>query len=980
MDAAGNVYVVSGTQLIEYNVTTHQSATLASFNSATGSSTLSNLVIDAAGDVFGTTTQGGANGYGTVFEYSATTHALTALDSFSLTTGVFPAADLIPDASGNLFGVTLGGGSGSGGSVFEYTASTGKISEVAPFTTFGGGAAHASLIADAAGNLYHTGITGGSAPAPLIQKIAGLNVTSAVSLAAQAVSTIQAGTSAFVASFSETGSHEMMVTLNSDADFATGSSVQIVNGQVVYTAGSQAAVTLNTHHNAIDTITYTVTDMLTGESAQATNIFTLTAPAGITLTGNPYGGSTLVGNGGNDIINAYGDHNSIDAGGGDDTISGGNNFNTVNLDGGNSRVVINGYWDTVIGADGNNQISGGVGNETITLGNGNNTISAGGYDNTISVGRGINTIYAGVGSDTVTIAGGTATVTAGGYGDVFNIGGGTVTLGGWADYATINLGAGFTGAASVDLTNFTGTLVNTGGIWQLLKSDGEVYATVTMAAGVTAHLVSDGHGGETLVTGAPVPPTPPVHLIETASGQNVTLSNPTNWLTLVGSYNAAFGGSSGYIVDGGDSNNQIMLGNGTNVVTLGGYGNTISVGTGTNTINAGPGGSHIITIAGGTATVTAGGYYNRFAITGGNVSLSGMADYATISLGANFTGGATLDLPNFTGTITETNPDIWQLKDSQGLIYATVSTLAGMSLHMISDGHGGEELVPGAAPVPPPATTILEISGGQSVAVTTATTAVTLVGYNNTVTGAGGTLSIQGDQGGSTFNLTSGNNTLVLGGYNDRVNLDVGSSGDNTISGSQGGVIIVTGDGNQTITTGGYNNQITVGNGNSHISGGDGNEIIVAGNTASGGSGSITAGGYNNQITAGSGNWAITAGAGSDRVTAGAGHDSITLSGWYNVVTATTGVETVTGGAGNTYALSGNGQFVVTDFDIGNGDVLNLHALLAPMGSSYSIWTATNGNALDVYVTSHGATQEVAILSGLAVTTTDLFATHSIVV
>ena len=67
-------------------------------------------------------------------------------------------------------------------------------------------------------------------------------------------------------------------------------------------------------------------------------------------------------------------------------------------------------------------------------------------------------------------------------------------------------------------------------------------------------------------------------------------------------------------------------------------------------------------------------------------------------------------------------------------------------------------------------------------------------------------------------------------------------------------------------------------------------------------------------------------------------------------------------------------------FTARNGDVLNLHALLAPMGSSYSIRTATNGNALDVYVTSHGATQEVAILSGLAVTTTDLFATHSIVV
>jgi uncharacterized repeat protein (TIGR03803 family) len=99
--------------------------TLASFNGATnGSSPLAGLIADAAGDLFGTTYGGGANGVGTVFEIAKTStgyaSAPTTLASFNATNGSSPAANLITDAAGDLFGTTQDGGANGGhGTVFE---------------------------------------------------------------------------------------------------------------------------------------------------------------------------------------------------------------------------------------------------------------------------------------------------------------------------------------------------------------------------------------------------------------------------------------------------------------------------------------------------------------------------------------------------------------------------------------------------------------------------------------------------------------------------------------------------------------------------------------------------------------------------------------------------------------------------------------------------------------------------------------------
>ena len=112
--------------------------TLVSFNETNGAFPQGSLIADANGDLFGTTS--GVNGGGTVFEIKNTAagyaSAPTTLISFSGAAGASPLAGLLADANGDLFGTTSGGGANNDGTVFEVTGSG--------FVTAGSPAAKAS--------------------------------------------------------------------------------------------------------------------------------------------------------------------------------------------------------------------------------------------------------------------------------------------------------------------------------------------------------------------------------------------------------------------------------------------------------------------------------------------------------------------------------------------------------------------------------------------------------------------------------------------------------------------------------------------------------------------------------------------------------------------------------------------------------------------------------------------------------------------
>jgi len=157
-----------------------QELTIYNFNSdgSDGYLPQAGVILDDAGDVYGTTIYGGTGtcmdepACGTVYELSASGHDVTEKVLYSFQGGAdgsFPFASLVRDSSGNLYGTTSAGGTGSCtggcGTVFELSPSPGSWQETIIHTFSGGddGATPwAPLIFDSAGNLYGTTSAGGT--------------------------------------------------------------------------------------------------------------------------------------------------------------------------------------------------------------------------------------------------------------------------------------------------------------------------------------------------------------------------------------------------------------------------------------------------------------------------------------------------------------------------------------------------------------------------------------------------------------------------------------------------------------------------------------------------------------------------------------------------------------------------------------------------------------------------------------------------
>src|ERR1035438_312038 len=92
---------------------------------ADGSSPWAGVVLDAAGNIYGTTTSGGKDNGGTIFELLPQVgkgwYRKRRLWSFNGTDGYTPYGRLMLDDAGNLYGTTSSGGSSGGGVVFEVT-------------------------------------------------------------------------------------------------------------------------------------------------------------------------------------------------------------------------------------------------------------------------------------------------------------------------------------------------------------------------------------------------------------------------------------------------------------------------------------------------------------------------------------------------------------------------------------------------------------------------------------------------------------------------------------------------------------------------------------------------------------------------------------------------------------------------------------------------------------------------------------------
>jgi uncharacterized repeat protein (TIGR03803 family) len=181
LDAAGNLYGTTpvggdlafcgdngGCGTVFKVTKTGEETVLYSFCSvakcADGSYPSAGLIQDGAGNLYGTTNDGGKHiHYGTVFKVDATGNE-TVLYSFPgrAATGKIDPSPLVMGAGGNFYGTTEFGGTFHSGSVFEVTNS-GRTRTLYSFTDgTDGGSPEGRLVLDSAGNLYGTTLSGGN--------------------------------------------------------------------------------------------------------------------------------------------------------------------------------------------------------------------------------------------------------------------------------------------------------------------------------------------------------------------------------------------------------------------------------------------------------------------------------------------------------------------------------------------------------------------------------------------------------------------------------------------------------------------------------------------------------------------------------------------------------------------------------------------------------------------------------------------------
>jgi uncharacterized repeat protein (TIGR03803 family) len=170
MDSAGNLYGTTtkgGTSghgtvfmLLQATNGTYTEKILRNFGGdPDGSAPVAGVTLDSAGNVYGTTSEGGTYGYGTVFELKkASSWAETILHSFeNLSDGATPYAGLIAGPSGSLLGAATDGGTLGGGTVFELTPSDGKwnFSVITSIAGWGIAGSFRNLMFDSANNTIY---------------------------------------------------------------------------------------------------------------------------------------------------------------------------------------------------------------------------------------------------------------------------------------------------------------------------------------------------------------------------------------------------------------------------------------------------------------------------------------------------------------------------------------------------------------------------------------------------------------------------------------------------------------------------------------------------------------------------------------------------------------------------------------------------------------------------------------------------------
>lgn len=177
-DLAGNLYGTtyeggSANKGVVYKVGPGGRATvLYSFTGgADGGHPYAGVIADPSGNLYGTTYEGGATDVGVVYRLDTSGHQTVLYDFAGRANGAYPSAGVIRDSAGNLYGTTGYGGPLGWGEVFRLDPS-GNLTVLHAFTGgTDGGTPVAGVIRDSEGNLYGTTSSGGTSDGGVVFRL-----------------------------------------------------------------------------------------------------------------------------------------------------------------------------------------------------------------------------------------------------------------------------------------------------------------------------------------------------------------------------------------------------------------------------------------------------------------------------------------------------------------------------------------------------------------------------------------------------------------------------------------------------------------------------------------------------------------------------------------------------------------------------------------------------------------------------------------
>jgi uncharacterized repeat protein (TIGR03803 family) len=179
LTAVGACWAATGTARAGYTLNT-----LATFNGTHGANPAGGLTLSGS-TLYGTTRQGGASGYGTVFSAPISGGSPTTLATFNSTNGAYPFYAGLTLSGSTLYGTTSSGGASGYGTVFSVPLSGGSPTTLATFNNTNGASPKAGLTLSGS-TLYGTTQDGGASGAGTVFSVSLTSPTPIISLTAAA--------------------------------------------------------------------------------------------------------------------------------------------------------------------------------------------------------------------------------------------------------------------------------------------------------------------------------------------------------------------------------------------------------------------------------------------------------------------------------------------------------------------------------------------------------------------------------------------------------------------------------------------------------------------------------------------------------------------------------------------------------------------------------------------------------------------------